>query len=121
MEEGWIIYSPRPGAPLFDSFTYVVRDSAGAETPGQVTIVEADVDGQPSRNISGISLPEGGPAMVRGHGVPGRTYRIDVKNQLSDPDWQPLGSIQVGPDGTWNLPDEAASAHETRFYRTVEL
>ena len=36
--------------------------------------------------------------MVRGHGIPGRTYRIDVKNQLSDPDWQPLGSIQAGPD-----------------------
>jgi hypothetical protein len=121
MEEGWIIYSPQPGAPLFDSFTYVVRDSAGAETQGQVTIVEAGMDGQPSRNISGISVPEGGPAMVRGHGIPGRTYRIDVKSQLSDPDWQPLGSIQVGPDGTWNLPDEAASAHETRFYRTVEL
>jgi hypothetical protein len=121
MEEGWIIYSPRPGAPLFDSFTYVVRDSVGAETLGQVTIVEADADGRPSRNISGISVPEGGPAVVRGHGIPGRTYRVDVKNHLSDPDWQPLGSVQVGPDGTWNLPDEAASAHETRFYRAVEL
>jgi hypothetical protein len=121
MEEGWIIYSPRPGAPLFDSFVYVVRDSAGAETPGQVTIVEAGADGQPSRNISGISVPEGGPVVVRGHGIPGRTYRVDVKSQLSDPDWQPLGSVQVGPDGTWALPDETASAHETRFYRTVEL
>jgi Bacterial Ig domain len=121
MEEGWIIYSPRPGAPLFDSFIYVVRDPAGAETTGQVTIVEAGPDGQPSRNISGISVPEGGPAMVRGHGIPGRTYRIDAKSQLSDPDWQPLGSVQVSPDGTWNLPDESASAHETRFYRTVEL
>ena len=119
-EEGWIAYEPRPGAPVLDSFTYTVRDSAGAETVGTVMLVEAGPDGRPGRSIAGVSVSGTEVVEVAGHGIPGRSYLIQATASLSEPDWQDVGTVLTGPDGTWGVTDDGAPSFNSRFYRAFE-
>ena len=50
--------------------------------------------------------------------IPGRTYRVEFKNDLSEPNWAPLG-VEISPAGTTASATNAISTGQ-RFYR-VEL
>ena len=50
----------------------------------------------------------------------GRSYRVDYKNNLNDPDWIPLGPAQVAAGGTLTMTDDISSA-PNRFYQIVVL
>jgi hypothetical protein len=52
--------------------------------------------------------------------TPGRTYRVDYKNDLNEADWTPLGSSQVALGSSISVTDNI-SASPQRFYRAVLL
>lgn len=52
--------------------------------------------------------------------VAGRTYRLENKTALSDPNWIQVGTDQMGTNGSLQICDPNAAALALRFYR-VEL
>ena len=50
--------------------------------------------------------------------IPGRTYRLEYKNALDDPSWEPLGTDALANGPTLTFADGTA-ANGQRFYRVV--
>jgi hypothetical protein len=54
--------------------------------------------------------------------IPGRTYRVEYKNSLSDPAWLPLGSDHPSGAATQlTVGDDPFATRAQRFYRIVQL
>lgn len=52
--------------------------------------------------------------------TPGRTYRVDYKNDLNEVDWTPLGGNQVAAGASITVTDNVTASPQ-RFYRAVLL
>ena len=102
-----------------------------APTTNAVTIKVAD-NGTPPLNATDsftlISLPPP-PAIVQNgtaislsfQTIPGKTYRVEYKNSLSDPAWLVLGGVRpAGAAPRLTVADELTSRPQ-RFYRIVQL
>ena len=53
--------------------------------------------------------------------IPGRTYRVDYKNSLTDPAWQPLGGDRPAGVMTLLTIADTLAGRAQRFYRIVQL
>jgi hypothetical protein len=68
----------------------------------------------------GISLPVAGQVTLVFDTIPGRTYKIQYKDQLSDAQWHDLKAPEVA-GGTSLTATDLTSASAQRFYRVVQL
>jgi hypothetical protein len=50
--------------------------------------------------------------------TPGRTYRVDYKDDLNEVNWTPLGGNQVATGSSITVTDNITSSPQ-RFYRAV--
>jgi hypothetical protein len=75
-----------------------------------VVIVMAELRASVSRT--------GGVVMISVPSIPGRTYRLEHKDALESPTWQPLGNEAVAGATTLTFSDDSGN-HAQRFYRVV--
>jgi hypothetical protein len=120
LSEGWVTYEPGAAAPLIDAFGYTIRDTAGLEARGVVNLVVVDGQGGASRNIAGIVVLPDGAVRLRGHGIPGRSYRVQMTRELGINPWETLGTVLTDSIGTWVFEHPASGVEEARYYRTLE-
>ncbi|MHC1765364.1 MAG: Ig-like domain repeat protein [Verrucomicrobiia bacterium] len=114
-DDSWIFYSPAPGFTESDSFTYTIGDGFAGPQTGTVTVAIRLDDG-PSQNLTIQDLGNGS-YQVRGDAIPGRTYRIQFTTDLSNPDWQTLGTVAADVFGVFVFIDTPGPS--TRFYRSA--
>jgi hypothetical protein len=112
---GWIFYTPAPGFTNSDTFTYSISDGFGVPVTGTVT-VNIRVDNGPSPNLTITDLG-GGSYLVRGDGIPDRTYRIQFVDEAQSTNWQTLGTAAADPYGIFQFSDTNGSPQ--RFYRSM--
>ncbi len=106
--------------PLIDAFGYTIRDTAGLEARGVVNLVVVDGQGGASRNIAGIVVLPDGAVRLQGHGIPGRSYRVQMTRELGINPWETLGTVLTDSIGTWVFEHPASGVAEARYYRTLE-
>ena len=82
---------------------------------GTVT-VNVRVDNGPSPNLTITDLGNGS-YLVRGDGIPGRTYRIQFAEDPANPNWQTVGTAAADPSGIFGFLDTSGSPQ--RFYRSA--
>ena len=68
----------------------------------------------------GISHPTAGQVSLVFDTTPGRTYKVQFKNSLSDLQWQDLKAPEVAGGSTLSATD-SLSANPQRFYRIIQL
>ncbi|TVP79021.1 MAG: hypothetical protein EA353_07250 [Puniceicoccaceae bacterium] len=61
---------------------------------------------------------EAGTFTLAFSGVPGRSYLLEVSNDLED--WDELTTLTAAPSGLVTFTDSTASTHPRRFYRLVD-
>jgi hypothetical protein len=66
--------------------------------------------------ISGIAPPLLGVVTITLPAIVGKTYRVDFKDHLTDPDWSPLGGDRVAVSATLTIEDDIGTQPQ-RFYR----
>ncbi len=116
--DGWIHYTPQPGNEGPDSFTYSVRDAAGGirSFTVNVGIIPADAPVQEAESFD--VLPDGSRRIVFS-GIPGRIYRIQSSETMSDPEsWADRKTIQADESGHFELIDTIPLPGK-RFYRVI--
>lgn len=116
--DDWIHYIPGPGSDGPDAFTYKVRDAQGGIRSFTVTvgIIPADAPAQEAQSFE--TLPDGSRRVVF-LGVPGRIYRIQSSETMSDPaGWTDREAVQADEDGSFQLIDTLPLPGK-RFYRAV--
>ncbi|HYV27843.1 MAG TPA: hypothetical protein VFA77_09940, partial [Candidatus Eisenbacteria bacterium] len=59
--------------------------------------------------------------MVLWNAVPGRTYRVEFKNRIEDPNWTELPGEVIPTSTTGAKLDSSTQTAEKRFYRVVSL
>jgi hypothetical protein len=74
-------------------------------------------DQPPPPEITGITI-NGATVSFSFGTTPGRTYRVDYKNDLNEAEWTPLGGSQVAVTTSITVTDNL-SASPQRFYRAV--
>jgi Lamin Tail Domain/CotH kinase protein/Putative Ig domain/PA14 domain/Carbohydrate binding domain len=67
--------------------------------------------------LAGVSR-SGESVFISVASVPGRTYRLEYKNVLDDPSWEPLGIDSLADGSTLTFTD-GTTANGQRFYRVV--
>jgi len=67
--------------------------------------------------ITGLTL-SGGVVSFSFGTTPGRTYRVDYRNDLNETAWTPLGPSQVANGNSINIADNIGASAQ-RFYRVV--
>ncbi|MEI7909693.1 MAG: family 78 glycoside hydrolase catalytic domain [Verrucomicrobiota bacterium] len=119
VDNGWITYSPRPGASGPDSFTYSIRDAQGGVTDltVQVALIPADA---PAQHALAIRLQPDGSRQVRFAGVAGRIYRIQSSESMADAAaWTTRATVAAAAtDGSFSFTD-TQPLPTARFYRAV--
>jgi hypothetical protein len=75
-----------------------------------------------------ISLPPAPDIAINGAtlslsfaAIPGKTYRVDYKDSLNEPAWQPLGGNRPAGAETRLTVADTWAGHGQRFYRIVQL
>jgi hypothetical protein len=112
---GWVYYSPAAGFTNIDTFSYSISDGFGTPVQGTVT-VNVRWDSGPSPNLT-ISPLGGSSYLIRGAGIPDRTYQIQAADQAGSTNWQGLGSATANEFGEFLFIDGNGSPQ--RFYRSV--
>jgi hypothetical protein len=113
----WVYYTPAPGHTNVDSFTYTITDGRGGSTVGTVTVA-IKVDNVATENLTITDLGNGS-FRVRGSGIAGRTYRLQVTESLAPAAWTDLpgASVTANAAGVFEFIDTAGAP--TRYYRSV--
>ncbi len=133
-----LTYSLDPGAPAGASihpatgvFSWAAPQT-GVTTTNSVTVRVTDNGSPPMSdtrtfNIILVAPPKSTTATVANNQAvltwqtfPGKTYRVEYKNDLSAPSWTPLGSDTVAPGGTLSITNNVIGVMQ-RFYRLVQL
>jgi hypothetical protein len=85
---------------------------------------------QPTPGVANSSLPapppsllpvefgNAGETIISWSTVPGRTYRLEYKDDLTQPAWQPVGQTQA-TSASASLVDLSAVGRVQRFYRVM--
>jgi hypothetical protein len=132
-----LTFSLAPGAPTNATIhpasgLFHWTPSAGqGMTTNQITVIAAD-NGTPSLrtlqtfrvivglHVSGITLAPGGDVSITFGTIPGKTYRVEYKNDLNAPQWTPLGPDTLANSSTMTVADTMGSPGQ-RFYRVVQV
>ncbi len=131
-------FSLDPGAPT----NAIINPTSGlfswrplaSQTPGTNTIVARVTDnGSPARSATGqfivrvVSKPQVSSLVAEGSryaitfvAEPGKTYRVDYKDSLDDPEWQPVDAPALAATTALTVNDNLGSSPQ-RFYRIVAL
>lgn len=120
LSEGWVVYEPGVPGALIDSFHYTVREPGGREAQGLVIITAVSPETGPTRNIGSATLLPGGNIRLTGHGIPGRTYRVESTENLAQGPWTGIGDAIVDSAGTWRIDDPRTASGASRFYRAIQ-
>ncbi len=117
VSSGWAYYTPAADFTNLDTFTYTITDGHGGSTIGTVTVA-IKVDNAPGVNLTLTDLGNGS-FLVRGDGIPGRTYRMQYSDSMTPASWQFLadGTVTADSVGVFNYTDTAGSS--SRYYRSV--
>lgn len=116
-DQGWVMYLPPAGLTNDDSFDYIVGDGRGGFSTGTVTITVV-TNMEPSLNLTWLNQDEGS-VCIAGDGIPGRNYTIEFTESLSEPDWQPLSTLQTDEFGRFDYVDWPPAGSPARFYRAT--
>jgi hypothetical protein len=116
--EGWVTYIPLLGNDADDWFTYTLSDGEYDAT-GVVEVVVGAATEDSTLNIVGTAVGPDGSVRLSLVGIPGREYRIQMANRLTNPVWTTVGTARADAVGRFeflhsNPPSGAA------FYRAVE-
>ncbi len=112
-----VFYNPN-GHTGADTFTYTVQDSLGNSTSGVLVSVNIITDNSASANITDISFPGNGTAVVSAVGIPGRSYRVQTSPTLTPGSWTDAATVVADATGAITYTDPGPLP-PTRFYRTV--
>ena len=112
---GWLFYTPAAGFTNMDTFTYTISDGVSGPVTGTVN-VNVRVDNGPSPNLA-ISHLDNGSYVIRGDGIPDRTYWIEFAEDPQQSNWLPLGTATADPFGIFLFGDTNGTPQ--RFYRSV--
>lgn len=118
-DNGWILYEPPVGQPMFDTFTYALQDTAGHQSTQTVFVVVSEPDPGPSLNLVRITVLPTGHRQLVFAGVPGRSYTLEWSDILPATRWQPLAEVEADARGLIQWVDATEPPPPTRFYRTV--
>ena len=114
---GWVFYRPPAGFTNADSFAYVITDgSLQAIGSVAVTII---TDTNPASNIELSQDLGNGSFLTDFLGIPGRTYSIQYTTNLTNPDWQTLGTATADASGLFEFTDSPATNSPPRFFRST--
>jgi mono/diheme cytochrome c family protein len=105
-----LVYLSAPGFAGADSFHYIVRDPSGLTAQGLVSVTV-----EPAFGLVSMGLGADGRLSIRWTGVPGRAYRLQATEDLTQ--WTDLQDIVATSDG--GLTFEEAASRPARFYRLV--
>ena len=109
-------------------FGGLARDGTGDfDDDGQSDLAEFRAGTNPTEDhsifraftLSNPNVADG--VMVLWNAVPGRTYRVQYKNGIDDPDWTELQGDVVATSATGAKLDSAAQTTAARFYRVMAL
>jgi hypothetical protein len=96
---------------------YWVSGGTGARAQLRVSNIRVAI-AQPAPQLGNVSMD--GSIHFSFNSVIGQSYQLEYKNDLSDPDWTPLGPPVNGTGGPIDLSD-ATALQPQRFYRVVVL
>jgi hypothetical protein len=110
----WVFYTPPASSTSPGSFEYSVVDPFNASHSGTVSVtIKNDTD----QTLNIVSIKDlTGKFQIVISGIPGRVYRIQYTDNLSNP-WQLLGSATADSLGRCIIEDAAGSG--ARYYRSV--
>ena len=66
-----------------------------------------------------ITSPRSDQTTILWYAVPGRAYRVQYKNSVTDPEWTDLPSIVTATSTTGSATDLTAGAEAHRYYRVL--
>ena len=116
-DANWIYYNPSTGVTNDDAFTYTVTDTFGAVATGTV-LIKIKENTLPSPQLRIIDQGNGS-YLIKFDGVPGTNYRIEFKETLNQPSWNPLGSATADPFGMFQYSDTPPINAPGRYYRSI--
>lgn len=120
LSAGWVFYTPPGGLNDLtqDSFTYTISNGLGSDSGTAFLIVPAPANNQ-AGNLTEVGDNPGGGKVPRFACVPGRTYQIYAKSELTDP-WPQSPTMTAVADslGRLSVTDLEATG-PSRFYRLV--
>jgi hypothetical protein len=70
--------------------------------------------------ISSVNRMPGGEVSISFGTIPGKTYRVEYKNNLNEPAWTPVGPNMVADSTSLTVVDDPG-AQPQRFYRIVQV
>ena len=109
-------------------FGGLARDGTGDfDDDGQRDLAEFRAGTNPTEDhsifraftLSGPNAADG--VVVIWNAVPGRTYRVQYKNGIEDPDWKELQGDVVATSATGARLDGATQTAAARFYRVMAV
>jgi hypothetical protein len=121
---GFVLYAPTglgtPGVDQnADQFSYTVEDNHGAQATNKI-FIGIKVDNAPSTNITSLTAQPDGSVAIDFSGVPNRTYGLQFKVALADPQWTNIGPTTTNQFGVGHYVDgPPPHAAASGFYRLV--
>lgn len=120
LQAGWLTYTPLQGFSGRDEFSYTISDGFGGFATAKVAIRPENPRQIPPTGNVLLLWQAGTRPVLRFHGTPSLTYRIEGRDALSTGSWQLVAIRTAGPDGTIDAVDPVADPNRQRFYRTVQ-
>ena len=114
---GWVLYTPPAGYTNTDSFSYVIMD-ASLQATGAVAVAIVN-DTNAAQNIESSLTVGNGSFVTSFFGIPGRTYSIQFTTNLTNPDWQTVGTAAANATGWFQYTDSPGTGALARFYRST--
>jgi hypothetical protein len=108
---GTISWTPA-SAPSTNQFTVVVADNG---TPSLSATQSFTVIVVLPPTLAGATL-NGSELTLSWWSVPGQMYQVEYKDDLNDPEWEPLGSVMAGTGGQLSITNDLSSSPQ-RFFR----
>jgi YVTN family beta-propeller protein len=105
-----------PSGPITNSITIIVTDNGKPNRSDSKTFNVVSVD----LTVSQLTIGTNGTTL-RWTGIAGLFYRLQFKNNLSDPVWLDLPGDVFATNATASKLDSSLSTNVTRFYRIVAL
>jgi hypothetical protein len=112
LSEGAITYTPAINYVGADLFTYAIQDGFGGTNLGTARIT---VRLGNATSVFKSIAPEGANVNLRGYGIPGHSYDIQVSSNMQD--WTTLTTVAAAPNGLILYTDTSPQGSGQRFYR----
>jgi hypothetical protein len=74
----------------------------------------------PRPQVTGIAPAQNGGYAISFVTVPGKTYRVEYKDALDEPNWQPLDADFIATGDSFTINDNLGGSSQ-RFYRVLVL